>query len=110
MASLNETFSRLKTIDQKTKDCVNGYIRKIQALYSDDSRYQIIPELVTSWLLLYYFFGDAFDKYNCAEHYSLSKNDTILNQAAIGDGSAFLSKIVGAGVHEWKFRRRWINI
>ena len=53
----------VKNIDQRTKDCVFGYIRKIQDIFPEDNVYFTIPSLVIHWVLLYFYTAERFEIY-----------------------------------------------
>lgn len=66
------TFERLKQIDPKIKDLVNGYIRMCQnQLFGEmtkQSAYYNIPQLINNHCLLFY---ETFTWYNKDQHYNL---------------------------------------
>ena len=90
----------VKKVDQRSKDCVFGYIRRIQSIFPDHIYFTISP-LITHWIILYYYVWEQFDDNLCAkDKYILSENNTIVTQNdEEGPGNAFLKNIAKFGVH-----------
>ena len=106
------TFASLedvKTIDQKEKDFIFGYIRKVQRIFPDDNVYYTIPTLVIHWILLYYFVREQFDEDNKSRHYSISEDKMTTTREKLGGGAVYLTNIAKNGVHEWTFKLRKCN-
>ena len=99
----------VKRIDERSKDCLSGYIRQIQKLFPTDNVYYTIPTLVIHWILLYYYVWEQFDPNNCGEGYVLSDDNKILTLKAEYGRLAYLTTIVESGVHEWKFKILQVN-
>ena len=55
-------FQLLNSIDQRTKDIVNGYIHKVQTLICghDNNPYFIISDLIISLCIIYYYQSEYF--------------------------------------------------
>ena len=106
MASLED----VKTINNGTKYCIYGYVRRAQnTLPSDDSVYYTIPELVIYWILLYYFVREEFDEKNMSEYYKISDDNKIVTRVKLGAGAVYLKAIARRGIHRWKFKLRHCN-
>ena len=94
-------------IDQQTKDCVLGYIHRVEKLLpTDDIIYFVIPPLIIHWIILYYHIQEEFDV-NCYEmkKYELNENNTVIKQKELfALGSAYMKKIAKSGIHRWKFK------
>ena len=114
-ACLDAFKDEFKSIDYRSKDCINGYVRECaQSLFpSNDNNYVVIPKLIIRWILLYYYERDSFDRNNYSELcYTISDDNYVITRKPIGynqdilDGSAYLSKTVTQGVHRWKFKLR----
>ena len=99
-------FRKCKRIDLNTKDSVFGFVREMENTLCQKN----IPELIPIMCLLYFFEND--DEWDIKEMGKslkvLDDNKTILRVAA-GIGVAFLSNIVGHGIHKWKFRLNHLN-
>ena len=97
-------MASLKGIDQKVKDCVNGYIRQCQTLLPKENPYYNIPELVVYSIILFYYIGDAFDPNYCSASYRLSNDNSTVLKTKGDYTNAFLTKIVSKGIHKWRFK------
>ena len=102
---------RIKTINQKSKDIVLGYIRE-----HDDTEKTATPELVKYLSLIYWY---ETDEWNIEEmHYMELIGNTIKYFGKdVGYehyGFAYLKNEVSSGIHKWKFKchhiaRRYIG-
>ena len=110
MASLKQP-----QIDQKTQDCVHGYIKICQKLLPDDNIYYNIPELVIHWILLFYFIGEEFDTERSHKEYIISDDNRIMrcrkdeNVTYLIYGMAYLKNAVSEGIHKWTFKCLNVN-
>ena len=104
-------LENVKSIDQRSKTFVNGYIRSIQKLFPKDNIYYTIPALVIHWILLYYYLGDEFDDKKYRQCYTLSKKKTIIKlTGSYGSGCAFMTRVARKpGIHCWKFKLLRLN-
>ena len=102
------TLEHVKTIDQRTKDFVNGYIRIIQDLFPTDNVYYTIPKLVRHWCLLYYFVRERLERY--ARDNALISEDggTGTNHSYFSQSASIYGHVVmpydAKQIHEWKFK------
>lgn len=87
-------------VDQKTKDTVSGFIRKIKNLFPSD---------IARLCLLYYFVEEQFDPDNCPK-YQLSNNNKTVAKCGSGSRNAYLTKIVNTGVHRWRFKLEYEDL
>ena len=99
-------MDRLKNVNQRTKDAVNGYIKQCQALLSMDnnSTYYIIPELVIQWILYFYAIGEEFDPSVCRDSFKLTAENTCIESLKNSYKNAYLTNVVSEGVHKWEFK------
>ena len=102
------TLEDVKTIDQRTKDFLNGYIRMIQDLFPTDKIYYTIPKLVTHWCLLYYFIRERFERYDkdnalISEDGRTATNHSIYSQSASIYGHVVIPYDTRL-IHEWVFK------
>ena len=97
-------LERVKFIDDNTKIIVNGYINRVQKMLTSDNVYFTIPSLVIYWCLLYFYIPEKFDGDDTAQSYALSMDDMMITKIKPDYGTAYLSKIVDVGVHEWTFK------
>ena len=103
-------LEKVRTIDQRFKDCVFGYTRQVQKqLPSDDNVYFTIPTLVIHWILLYFYETDKFDSNCIGDGYELSEDDKVLKKVEWNSSSVYLLKIIEYGVHKWTFKLREVN-
>ena len=102
-------LANVKDIDIETKNCIFGYVRKIQEALPTDNIYYTIPSLVIHWILLYYHIQEKFDPNNCGKMCSLSESGSILTKTNDNYDIALLSKTVSTGTHRWKFKIDNIN-
>ena len=107
-------FGRRKKVDQKTKDCIYGFVRNAQSEIPADNVYYTIPELVIHWILLYFYVKEAFDPDNCASFYKLSEdNMSFITEDSTNKtflfGTAYLTHIAKKGIHKWKFKLLNLN-
>ena len=104
-------MASLKYVDQRTKDCVNGYIKSCQKLLPNDVIYYHIPELVIHCILFFYFVNDEFDDEKPHQGYILSEDKTIMrcknNDHAFG--MTYLKRAVSQGIHKWTFKCLNVN-
>ena len=98
------SLETVKDIDEKTKHCVFGYIRKTQKIFPNDNIYYTIPSLVIHWILLYYHIQERFDPENCGDGCSLNDDGSVLTKSDSDYDIAFLTQTVTTGIHQWKFK------
>ena len=55
------TLEDIKSIDQKIKDVIHGYIRNVQKEMPQDNIYFTIPALVIHWIMIFYYIAEHFD-------------------------------------------------
>ena len=67
------TLQDVKNIDERTKDIVFGYIRRLQLLLSRDN----VPSLVSHWCLLYYYQREFFRKHPDVDNLSINESKNI---------------------------------
>ena len=104
MSSLN--VADYKYIDIKIKDLVNGYIRGIQEILSNDT-YHNIPPLINTICALFYNLADEWSRNDVASQYEINGNKLkISNESAKGvhHQSAYLTNTVHSGKHHWRFK------
>ena len=95
-------LSRIKSINQKSKDIVFGYIRE-----HDDTEKTATPELVKYLSLLYWY---ETDEWNIEEmHYMELLGNTIKCFAPnvyhnVLNGFAYLKNEISSGIHQWTFK------
>ena len=99
----NARLENVKLIDKRTKDCVNGYTRKLQKLYPNDNSYFIIPSLAIHWIMLYYHVWEEFDP-DFRGHYKSSANNTIIEKLKQNYTSTYLRMVASKGIHKWLFK------
>ena len=92
----------VKKIDQRTKDCVFGFIRKSQTLLPDNNVYFLIPSLVIHWILLYFNSIERFAVFS--NKFEASKDNTIVTKTDTGYSAAYLTETVSSGIHYWRFK------
>lgn len=106
-------FEEIKHIDAKTKDTINGYLRRLQSLLPSNTIYHVnTPALICCWCLLYFHVKESFDKENVDEYCSLSGDDKIVTKIKkdlFASNSTFLTNIVESGVHKWTFKLVQVN-
>eukprot|EP01084_Bolivina_argentea_P166138 288520_1 len=96
-------FTRIKKASKLDKYAIDGYIRILQKLLTDNSLYtHAIPSIINHICLCFYYRYDEFDKKCIADAMKLSGNT--LNQIRTGMGTAFLTNKISEGQHRWKFQ------
>ena len=101
--SMTLNFEELKVVDSKTKDLVNGFVRK---LVNDEST--IIPSLVVSICILFYNLKEFFTV--CGEGMIIDETATKVTtkEATYGENSCYGNMIVSNEyecVYSWELKR-----
>ena len=101
-------FEEIKHIDSKTKDTINGYLRRLQSLLPLNTIYHTnTPALISCWCLLYFHVNESFDKEKVDEYCTLSGDNKIVTKVKknlFESNATFLTNIVESGVHKWTFK------
>eukprot|EP01084_Bolivina_argentea_P172997 299641_1 len=99
-------ITRFKLVDKDTEHLVFGYIRNIQnTLLSNNDTFCTAPVVINKICALFYFIQpDNWDAKCKSDKISVYGN--IMRHTGNGNGysTVFLSKIVNAYQHQWKFR------
>ena len=104
---LDKLQDDFKTIDTRTQDLIDGYIKIIQQSLPTDNVYYIIPALVIRWILLYFYIRDQFDRNHCADCYTISDDNYIITKSPTDTtGCVYCSQIRRHGIHRWRFKLR----
>ena len=93
----------VKKLDQRTQDCVYGYIRSVQKVLPDDNTYYIIPTLVIHFCLLYLSSIERFAVFD-SDLFKMEGDNKIITSLKREYGAAFLREIVDSGIHRWEFK------
>ena len=105
MADLSR-LEDVKSIDEKTKYCVFGYIRRSQDMFPVDNIYFTIPTLVIHWILLYFHINEKFKVYN-KQKYKLHDNDMAITKIDVTSDSTCYGTVkissLNQSIHEWLF-------
>ena len=96
----SQHLEKVKKMDQRTKDCVYGYIRVCQELLfqHEENVYYIIPTLVIHWCLLYYSSIERFALFK-PNSFEVDENGKIARSINTGMSAVFLKEIVNSGRH-----------
>ena len=112
---MTTSFELIKTVDQKTKDIVNGFITDLQSLLpNDQSIYYNIPSLVFIIITLYYYNPEYFTIHG--DYMKLNDAKNIVEKRSAGRsirlyGDSFANSVYGnilinkssTGKHIWTF-------
>ena len=99
-----DPFSIFTQSDVKTKDLINGYIRKYQhKLFSHfKNSYYNIPRIVNHICVAYIYEPERWDE-NCKPDHFITSDNTIRNTKD-EQGSAFLTMRINKGINRWKLQ------
>lgn len=102
------TLEAVKSIDQRTKNFINGYLRNIQGLFPIDNVYYTISMLVTHWILLYYYVREHFEFYAADNAVITDDGMTATNHSKYSQSASVYGHLVipycTKQIHEWKFK------
>ena len=106
MAALD--LSRAKSIPQKEKDLINGFIRRIQAIFPKHTTYFNIPTSINLICALFYnlYVNDRWDPKHIGVYHKLTNNSYSIDHYKDGwQSSSFGSVIVKSpGIYRWRFK------
>ena len=101
-------FEKIKDVDQRTNDVVNGYLRNQQSLLPyTDNPYYLIPSLVIHLILSFYFDPEYFES-DSNGYYKVSDDGKTVQKA----GGSYNCSVYGhavipshlGGIYEWTFK------
>ena len=92
-----------RSIDQDTKDSVNGFIRKIQKSFPANQTYYNIPSSINDICILFFHIYDSWDPIMMGKRIDIV-NETKLFMKAWKWQNAFLSKMIETGKCIWRFK------
>ena len=98
------SFDRIKTISDKSKLVVYGFIHQTENILSHAENKTIIPDLVINLCILFYALLDRFDPKCIGPDMKLNEETQCIVQMKTGSNSAFLSNIFESGSYYWRFK------
>ena len=96
-------LKRIKNVDQKTENTVNGFI------HENEKEYLFNIPIIIIKLILCYYYSLLKDQWNKKYHGNkmILKSDFLKIKKQIIEGyygNAYLTNIINAGVYSWKFK------
>eukprot|EP01084_Bolivina_argentea_P188273 324138_1 len=101
-----------KSIDDATKNLINGYLRTIsqKLLYvHPNNPYYETPKLVIKLCMVMYYIQDEWDPNCVGIDQEINGNCLIHKGKTNSFCSAFCERIVDRGIHHWKFRIKTVS-
>ena len=105
-------LKKIKFIEGRPKDLVNGFVHETQSLLPKDNDYFIIPSLIIYTILYYFYAPETFDVSACGQGLELNEDKTIAKMASVESSLSTMRSVYGTKaitcdeecIYEWKFK------
>ena len=99
-------LAKYKSIDQRTKDLISGFIRNVAAQLQLKSATFNIPELIYYICALFYYLTDKWNRDRTSSKYIISEDNVTIESIEVYDVHymAFLTTVAMQGQHRWRLK------